>query len=344
MSGTQPSRFVVGVDGGGTKTISVISDEQGQVLGYGRAGNCDIYVNPHAVDEVELAVARACAAANITAADLSAAAFSLCGCDWPEDFVFWDEALRERGLGTNMRIVNDAVGALSSDVPDGNAIVIICGTGAAIGSRNEHGDVWHSSFWQLRQGGSEMSHAALHLLYRAELGIDPPTSLTEPALRYFQMDSVGQLLHTFTGRDQKQPNYVAGLMPLIFDAADSGDLATRKLLEEYGTAYAEIAIAAARKVDIVGKPINLLLAGGVFRHPSQILRNRIIDVLHAAMPAITVVPSRSEPIKGAVTIALQMLGVTVDARIEQRVAETLPPPEFFHTHAPSHDAILEPSR
>lgn len=340
MSSTQP-RFVVGVDGGGTKTIAVIADDQGQVLGYGRAGNCDIYVNAHAVDEVELAVSRACAAANITTADLSAAAFSLCGCDWPEDFSYWDETLRQRGLGGNMRIVNDAVGALSSDVPDGNAIVIICGTGAAIGSRNEKGDVWHSSFWQLRQGGSEMSHAALQLLYRAELGIDPPTSLTEPALRYFRMESVEHLLHTFTGRYQTQPNYVAGLMPLIFHAADGGDAATRKLLEDYGTAYAEIAIAAARKVDIVGKPINLLLAGGVFRHPSPLLRNRIVEELHAAMPQITVVPSRSEPIKGAVTIALQMLDVSVDADVEHRLTQTLPPAEFFHTHAPLEDAFSE---
>ena len=67
------------------------------------------------VDEVELAVMRACAAAEIAAADLSAAAFSLCGCDWPEDFDHWDQELRARGLGGNMRIVNDAVGALSSD-------------------------------------------------------------------------------------------------------------------------------------------------------------------------------------------------------------------------------------
>src|SRR5690606_5626905 len=113
-----------------------------------------------------------------SASDMSAQAYSLCGCDWPEDFAHWEAELTKREIGGNMRIVNDAVGALSSDVPDGNAIVIICGTGAAIGSRNEAGDVWHSSFWQLRQGGAELSHAALQLIYRAELGIDPPTSLT----------------------------------------------------------------------------------------------------------------------------------------------------------------------
>lgn len=327
------TRFVLGVDGGGTKTIAVISDLEGNVLGYGRAGNCDIYANQHAVDEVELAVMRACAAASVNASDVAAAAYSLCGCDWAEDFDFWHDELQKRELGGNIHIVNDAVGALSSDVPDGNAIVIICGTGAAIGSRSDAGDVWHSSFWQLRQGGAEMSHAALHMIYRAELGIDPPTSLTPRVLSYFGMSSVEQLLHTFTGRDHERPDYVAGLMPLIFDEADAGDVAANKVLADYGAAYAEIAIAAARKVGIVGKPINLLLAGGVFRHPSQILRQRIIDDLHASMPQITVVPSRSEPVKGAVTIALQMLGVSVDSIVEGRLTATLPPPEFFHTHA-----------
>lgn len=332
---SRDTRFVVGVDGGGTKTIAVIADLDGNVLGFGRAGNCDVYVNPIAVGEVELAVMRACAAAGVSASDMSAQAYSLCGCDWPEDFDHWEAELTKREIGGNMRIVNDAVGALSSDVPDGNAIVIICGTGAAIGSRNEAGDVWHSSFWQLRQGGAEMSHAALQLIYRAELGIDPPTSLTGRALSYFGMSSVEQLLHNFTGRNQTQPHYVAGLMPAILDEAEAGDVAANGLLADYGKAYAEIAIAAARKVDIVGKPINLLLAGGVFRHSSPILRRRIIEDLHAAMPQITVVASRSEPVKGAVTIALQMLGVSVDSAVEQRLAQTLPPPEFFHTHAPS---------
>lgn len=324
--------IVLGVDGGGTKTIAVIADATGTVLGYGRAGNCDIYNNPAAVDEVELAVLRACEATGVNISDIATAAYSLCGCDWPEDFAHWEEQLAQRSLGKTRRVVNDAVGALSSDVPDGNAIVISCGTGAGIGSRNENGNVWHSSFWQLCQGGHEMSHVALKAIYRAELGIDPPTCMTGPVLAYFGIDSVDRLLHLFTGRGQLPPRFVQGLMPILFDAAEAGDVAANAILADYGAGYAEIATAAARKVGIVGKPINLLLTGGLFRNPSTLLRRHIIEGLHAAMPSITVVPSRSEPVKGAVTIALQMLGVSVDMELERRVTATMPPADFFHTH------------
>jgi N-acetylglucosamine kinase-like BadF-type ATPase len=302
------------------------------VLGYERSGNCDIYNNPGALDEVELAVLRACEAAGVNVSDIDTAAYSLCGCDWPEDFTLWEEQLTARGLGKTFRVVNDAVGALSSDVPNGNAIVISVGTGAGIGSRNEQGEVWHSSFWQLYQGGHEMSYRALRAIYSAELGIDPPTAMTAPVLAYFGLPSVERLLHAFTGRGEAPPRYVQGLVPILFTAADGGDDAAGKILAEYGAAYADIATAAARKVSIVGKPINLLLTGGVFRNPSQLLRQHIIDRLHASMPQITVVSSRSEPIKGALTIALQMLGTVVDAAVEQRVTETMPPVDFFHTH------------
>jgi len=329
MSGAQ---YVLGVDGGGTKSIAIVADLQGNVLGAGRAGNCDIYNNDAAVDEVERAVLHACAEALIDRSEIGAAVYSLAGCDWPEDFSHWETRLAPRGLGQTIRVVNDAVGALSSDVPEGNALFIICGTGAATGSRNEKGDVWHSSFWQLAQGGHELSHKVLNLVYRSELGIDPPTTLAPRVLAHFRMSSVEQLLHTFTGREQEKPAYMAGLVPLLFEEAEAGDAAARALIESHADALAEVAIAAARKVDIVGKPINLLLAGGVFRNPSPLMRERIIDKLHQAMPQITVIPSRSEPVKGAVTIALQMAGVHVDDAVEARLTATLPPPEFFHTH------------
>src|SRR5688572_18076067 len=196
--------LVLGVDGGNTKTLALVSRGDGVIIGTGRAGCGDIYGASSAavaVDEIERAVNTALAEADIQPAELSAAVFSLAGADWPEDFRLLEDVMRSRGYGQSIRVVNDAIGALRAGSPDGTGVVVACGTGAAIGAQGTDGRVWHSSFWQEPQGAHELSTRALRAVYRAELGIDPPTALTEQILAAFAEHSVEEVLHRMTARD-----------------------------------------------------------------------------------------------------------------------------------------------
>lgn len=327
------STFVLGVDGGGTKTIAVLSDLAGHVVGYGRAGNCDIYSHPGAVDEVELAVMRACENAGIGRNAISTAVYSLAGADWPEDFTYWHGALEQRGLGDRIHVLNDAVGVLNSDLPEGNAVIVVCGTGAAIGSRNLDGEIWHSSFWQLTQGGAELSDKTLAAVYRSALAIAPPTTLTQPVLDHYKARSVEDLLHMFTGRERQRPTGRASLVPILCAEADRGDEAAIDILERHGTALADFALTAARKVDIHDKPFHLLLTGGVFRNSSQILRSNLIARIAEYTTGFSVFDGKSEPVKGAVMTALRMETGQVSAAVSAMLDRTLPPESFFHTGA-----------
>ena len=180
--------IVLGVDGGNTKTLALVASSDGVILGIGRAGCGDIYgaTSPEAaIAEIESAVNAALSEAGIQPAELSTGAFSLAGADWPEDFRLLEDTMRARGYGQSILVVNDAIGALRAGSPDGSGVAVACGTGAAIGARNSDGRIWHSSFWQEPQGAGDLSSQALHAVYRAELGIDPPTALTERLLAVF---------------------------------------------------------------------------------------------------------------------------------------------------------------
>ncbi|MBO9101676.1 MULTISPECIES: N-acetylglucosamine kinase [unclassified Rhizobium] len=325
------STVVLGVDGGGTKTIAVLSDLQGRVLGYGRAGNCDIYNNPYAVDEVVRAVEQACALAGIETDRIANAVFSLAGADWPEDFAYWQAALQQRRLGHDIKVINDAVGVLNSDLPEGNAVVVVCGTGAAIGSRNLNGDTWHSSFWQLTQGGGELSENVLRAVYRSALAIAPPTSLTMPVLEHHAAASVEDLLHMFTSRERERQPRRASLVPILFQEAERGDPAAFEIISQHGRALGDFAIAAARKVDIADKDFHLLLAGGVFRNPSMIMRTSLLDRMRQYTNAFTVFDSRSEPIKGAVMAALRLQSCNASLEVSTMLDSTFPPICFFES-------------
>jgi N-acetylglucosamine kinase-like BadF-type ATPase len=324
--------FALGVDGGNTKTLALVAREDGVILGKGRAGCGDIYgaVSPAAaIAEIEHAVEAALQEAGIRRAHLKAGAFSLAGADWPEDFKFLEETMR--GYGQSLRVVNDAMGALRAGSPDGTGVVVVCGTGAATGARHPDGHTWHSSFWQEPQGADELSRRALRAVYRADLGIDPPTLLTERVLAAFAAQSLEEVLHTMTGRDLVHPENRRQLVRPLFDAADAGDPAARHILVSHGKALGDYALAAARKVGLLGEPFTLVLTGGVLRHPSPILRDALVGRVREAAPNVHAIQSRFEPAVGAVLLALELARIDIHAGLLERLEKTLPGTEFFAT-------------
>ena len=91
--------WVLGVDGGNTKTLAAVAGADGVTRGIGRAGCSDIYnaaTPERGIDEMEAAARQALAAAGVGAEAIGAAAFSLAGADWPEDFALLEPALRDR--------------------------------------------------------------------------------------------------------------------------------------------------------------------------------------------------------------------------------------------------------
>lgn len=87
------------VDAGNSKTVAIVVDGSGAVLGRGRGGRGDIY-GASSIEVAETAVfgavAAALAEAGAAATDIRSAAFRLAGVDWPEDAEFWDERIAER--------------------------------------------------------------------------------------------------------------------------------------------------------------------------------------------------------------------------------------------------------
>lgn len=326
--------YVLGVDGGNTKTLALVARDDGVISGTGRAGCGDIYgaTSPAAaIGEIVRAVEAALTEAGIQRTELTASVFSLAGADWPEDFCLLEEAMRRRGYGRSLVVVNDAMGALRAGSPDGTGVVVACGTGAAIGARNKDGRVWHSSFWQEPQGADELSKRALRAVYRAELCIDPPTSLTEKLLDAFAAQSVEEILHQLTARETPRPDISRQLVRPLFDAADAGDAAARRIAVLHGRALGDYAIAAARKVGLLETPFTLVLTGGVLRHPSPFLRESLVKRVREEARDVRAIQSRFEPAAGAVLLALDLADLDTGAALLERLEMTLPPASFFAT-------------
>lgn len=319
---------VLGVDAGNSKTVALVADPSGRVLGWGRGGGGDIYASEGvAVAAVVGAVEGALAAARRRAGDLSAACLSLVGADWPEDFAFWQQEAETRGYGGTVRVVNDALGALRAGTA-GDGVAVVCGTGAAVGARRGNA-VWHSSFWQEPVGGFELGERALRAVYRAELGLEPPTLLTNLVIKHFGCTDVEAVLHRLTGRETRALRQTAGLSRLLLDAAALGDGAALFEVDRAAAILGEYAWVAARKVGLGDEPFTLVLAGGVLRHESPLLREAIALKVREKLPRAVPCLSPFEPVVGAVLLALD------DAKTPladpTALTSSLPAPEFFAT-------------
>jgi N-acetylglucosamine kinase-like BadF-type ATPase len=333
---------VLGVDGGNTKTIALVAALDGTILGAGRGGCADIYnAEPGtdwpdsaeaAIANIEFAVLSALQAAHVKESDIVAAVFNMAGADWPEDFAYIQAAMETRGFGRTIIVQNDAMGVLHAGSSDATGVSVVCGTGAATGARAPDGRTWHSSTWQNQvQGGAQLGYKTLNAVYRAELGIEAPTTLKPRVLDFYGLNTVEEVLHLFTGRVKQAPDHVDQLAPLLLDEAQAGDHLAIRIVQEHGRALGDYAVAAARRVGIEGTPFTLVLAGGVFRHPSSLLPDSIIERVRATSPAVRPTFCRFEPIIGVLFAALEAAKVAVDDALLEKLVPTIPGPTLFST-------------
>ena len=327
-------RYILGVDGGNTKTIALVAGLDGAIVGAGRGGCGDIYgaaSEDAALAAVEHAVAEALSMAGVRRDALVAGVFSMAGADWPEDFDLLQTAMEQRGFGRRILVVNDAIGGLRAGSPDGMGVAVVCGTGAGTGARAPDGRVWHTSFWQEPNGSHDLARRMLRVVYRAELGIDPPTMLTRRVLDFLGQSTVEDVLHLFTRREGQRPTQLGGLARVLLDEASNGDAPARRIVEEHGASLGDYALAAARRVGLEGTPFTLVLAGGVLRHPARLLPNAIVARVRTTSPDVRPVESRFEPAVGALFLALEAAGVSIDEALLARLIPTLPPSALFAT-------------
>jgi N-acetylglucosamine kinase-like BadF-type ATPase len=301
------------VDGGNTKTLAVVADGAGRVVGFGRGGITDLYNAPTpaiALEEIARTVAVALAEAGVAPGAVTSAAFSLAGADWPEDFALLERELTARiGLSRPPLVVNDSIGALRAGSDDWTGIAVVAGTYNAIGARHPDGRVFHLGFWPDGAGARDIARDGLRAVYRAAIGMGEATTLTGLALRFYGQPDPLALLHAFTRRgglrEPEQDRFAA----VVIDAADDGDPVARAIVDEKARILGVQAKATAGQLDLPLAGARVVLAGGVFSHRSERLARGVMGQL----PGAVAVRKAPPPVAGALLLALDRAGITVGA-------------------------------
>lgn len=328
------SRYYLGLDAGNSKTVALVADETGVVLGRGRGASGDIYSAPDAEGEVERAVRGAVQEAGIEVGDVAHAALRLAGADWGEDEEHWTTVLAHRLPDLrSVSIKNDGYSLLRCGRLDGVGVAINAGTGPAVAARGLDGTEWCACWWIAHPlGGRDLGRAAFRAVVAGELGTGPTTALREALLTLYGYDDVESLLHGFTRRHPVRPvpdERVAARA--ILRAAGAGDAVAQWLVGEQAVAFARLARAAAERTDLVGPdPVTCVLGGSLLTSEHPAFREALTAALEGELGSVDVVPSAASPVAGALLDALAE-GAGLDREAHDQVLSAPHPVEFLLT-------------
>jgi N-acetylglucosamine kinase-like BadF-type ATPase len=302
-------QIVAGVDGGSTKTVALISDLEGHVIGAGRAGpsNHELIGHAKAAESVRLAVEAALAHAHRQARDLVFAHMGLSGQDWAEDEVQMRAALAPWLGATRLALENDAFLGVRACTPDARGITVSAGSGVCCSLIRENGTKYCYGYHADLGGGIDIDARTMHAVVRSQDGRGPPTELTAALLTSLGFATVPDMLHAISRRGYEASHRL--VRPALFGAAEGGDPIARRIVEDFGRELALFATNLVYKEGLGALPVDVVATGSLFVKTGALLFSTFKTCVRAAAARASIHLADQEPAVGAVRAALAACGV-----------------------------------
>lgn len=310
---------VLGIDAGGTKTVALLADADGRILGEGRAGAANLQTEGELEVEkiLHTVIERATDGRHIP---LAAVCLGMAGVDREDDARVIRDVMRRLGFRTNALIVNDALIALVAGAGPNPGVVVVSGTGSIAYGVNHHGVAARAGGWGPTLGdegsGYWIGRRALAAVMRELDQRGPHTNLTPLVLRHFNLAKpealVAEIYHQPQGR-----RAIAALGSVVDQARAEGDPAAIDIMTHAADELALAAASVISRLDMRGEQFPVLLSGGMLRE-SEWLATEVRHRMAEVAPRSSVRPLTEEPATGAVKLAIAEAhgGVRVPPYIE----------------------------
>jgi N-acetylglucosamine kinase-like BadF-type ATPase len=311
-----PLSYVIGVDGGATKTEAVVANLHGEPLGAGRAGcgNWEIVGDLRAAQTIFDAIRQGLERARIDLSAVQRVHMGLAGLDWPEDELRLRAALANHLGRTPVTIENDSyLGALAC-TPTARGITVSAGSGVCSSYLGDNGEKYFDAYFGELGGGMQIDELALHAIIRAEDGRGPKTALTPSILRATGHSSVAALLRAMTREHYALSHKV--MRPPLFQTAAEGDPVAIAVVSAFGRELGLLATNLIRKYHLKGTAQYVVASGSLFTRTGPLLFDVFQRFVHGADTSAQVVLNNRSPVAGAVRAALHACGMQTTTQWE----------------------------
>lgn len=257
--------FVIGVDGGGTRTRAVIVDERGLELARAEAAGAVVTAAaPQAAAQAVVEAVRAAAERGCVELPGAVLWAGLSGAGHEAARTAVSRLLEEAGLAGRVRVGTDVHAAFQAAFPDGPGILLIAGTGSIAWARTPEGEIGRAGGWGQQLGDEGSGYAlglgAVRAVARAEDGRDGATLMRDDVLRALALADAADLVPWAAAASKAE---VAGLVPIVVRAAENGDPAATDLVDQAVRELVAHVTAILERMGPWPAPPPLLLWGGL---------------------------------------------------------------------------------
>jgi N-acetylglucosamine kinase-like BadF-type ATPase len=303
-------KCVIGIDGGGTKTLLRITDLEGRVLTEQTGGLSNICASDRKTVEDNLRDLLNRSLKELPSnREIAAVCIGSAGVVAKENVLFFKEFLKEMTECGNVIVYTDAYVALFANLESKPGVSVTAGTGSICCGKNRQGVFYRVGGWGhlFSDEGSAYAIAidALKEIVKSHDGREKPTRMTEKMLTVTGAKTVDEIV-SLIYMDYKDKTSIAGLSKIVDDACAEGDEAAKRVLEKAAMDLAAMCQATIRNLSLENDEITVVLNGGVFKN-SRVVRSEFTRLIKEKYPNAVVSDPLRDAAWGAIYLALESL-------------------------------------
>ena len=324
-------QYVMGVDGGNTKTDYFLFDTDGHLIDYQRCGTCshERFANGYegSYQAMKEAIEPMLSKHGLKASDLVGAAFGLAGVDILKQRLELEEVARRLGF-QHFVVDNDSFLGIKAALPKGYGVCSINGTGtvaggiAPNGNRLQVGGIGDVSGDEA--GGAFIARKVLRAVYDELYRCGTETMMTEKVMTELKVSDKSLYIEAISELYSHRFSHTP-FVQIVLDCAEAGDEVAISLLDHVAMQLANSAAGCVNHLPFTGE-VEVVLAGSVWVKPTfPILRQRFVEYMNQlANQSVKVMLLSLPPATGAVLWALELAHhKPVEGLIRQRVIEQI---------------------
>ncbi len=303
--------YILGFDGGGTKSDCLICDRNGQILALEHFGGSNHENFAHGFSDLEpLILQMVChtlQSAHLSAEQISYAVFGMAGCDLPSQKAELENILRKTGI-SRVTVCNDVFLGIPAALPTQTGCCLVNGTGNTIGGIDPKGTMLQIAgtgfMFGEEGGGDRIAEKVVRTVYDYLFRTGPCTALTEPVLQLFGISDDRFFVEKVRDYCAREGFPTKNLVMLLDKCAFEGDAVCISFLKQLSHEFACSLAGCIQRLDF-GSRVDIALVGSVTLKAKCPI---MLDALKEELPLLThkthsFYPLRHPPVLGAVRMA-----------------------------------------
>jgi N-acetylglucosamine kinase-like BadF-type ATPase len=303
-------KYLIGIDGGGTKTDCAIADLSGKIINEisGKPSNFLVIGVEEAVENLFALIEENLFALEGDFADVKQIVIGVAGAGREEDAKlleksFKDYADQERIHFKGVKVLSDAHIALEGAFPNSAGCILIAGTGSILFGKDEKGTIHRvGGFGRLigdEGSGYSIGRKALNAVSKASDGRGEETLISELLDAKMKSGSSASIIT----KVYNEKLDVASVAKIVIQAAEEGDPIAEDILDEEAD---ELVLHIRSLIDkLHTNNLNVAFSGSLIDNKnfySDLLKNKIKSTL----PNVKVVKPANPPVSGAILFAKKL--------------------------------------